>query len=258
MTALLSLEGVTARRGASRVLDGVTLRIRAGEVVALLGPSGAGKSTIIRLLLGLLAPEGGLVRVRERVASRAGAILIPPDARDVAVVFQDLALWPHLTVAGNLGFVLRAKKVPRHERRARVREVLDRVGLTAKDDRYPGELSGGEQQRVAIARALVTRPSAILLDEPLANLDVVLARELLELVRELLQGGDTAALYVTHDPREAATLAGRLAVLDGGRIVHDGTLDELRAAPATPFVARVLEELGAPRSLDAGGETPPG
>jgi iron(III) transport system ATP-binding protein len=244
VTAILSLEGVAFARGGRRVLDGLSLHIAEGEVVALLGPSGSGKSTVIRLLLGLLAPDRGAVRIRGQVASEGGKVLVPPEARGLAVVFQGLALWPHLTVAGNLRFVLRSKTAPRSEERNRIYEMLGRLGLAGKEDRYPGELSGGEQQRVALARALVTRPSAILLDEPLTHLDVTLKRELLELLRSLLVGGDTAALYVTHDPFEAVQLSERLAVLEQGRIVQEGTSRALRASPATPFVERMLEVLG--------------
>jgi len=256
MTAVLTLEGVTAYRGSARVLDDLNLEIGAGEVVALLGPSGSGKSTIIRLLLGLLAPERGIVRVRGEVATQNDKILVPPETRDLAVVFQDLALWPHLSVAGNLRFVLRSKRLPRSEEKDRISEVLERVGLTGKEDRYPGELSGGEQQRVAIARALVTRPSAILLDEPLANLDVALKRELLDLLRGILGGGSIAALYVTHDPREAVTLGAALAVLDRGRIVQQGALEDLRTCPATAFVQQVLEALGPLEPGPAGRSVP--
>ena len=250
MMAVLELEGITARRGSAGVLDDLSLRIEEGEVVALLGRSGSGKSTVLRVLLGLLAPDRGIVRIREQIATQGDSIVLIPEARDLAVVFQDLALWPHWTVAGNLRFVLRSKKAPRSEEAARIREVLERVGLAEKADRYPGELSGGEQQRVAIARALVTRPSAILLDEPLANLDIALKHDLIELLRSLLGRSDTAALYVTHDPREAARLADRIAILEGGRVVQDGSLETLRAAPASPFVRRMLEELGP-----AGGHT---
>lgn len=244
MTAVLALEGITARRGSTRVLDDLGLSVAEGEVVALLGPSGSGKSTIVRLLLGLLAPERGIVRIRDQVATEGAKVVLAPEARDLAVVFQDLALWPHMTVAGNLRFVLRSKKAPRSGERDRIAEVLERVGLDDKAERYPGELSGGEQQRVAIARALVIRPSAILLDEPLANLDVALKHELLDLLRSILGSGETAALYVTQDPREAVRLAGRLAVLEGGRIVQEGAPSVLRAAPASPFVRRMLDDLG--------------
>lgn len=244
MTAVLALERITALRGSTRVLDDLGLSVAEGEVVALLGPSGSGKSTIVRLLLGLLAPERGIVRIRDQVATEGAKVVLAPEARHLAVVFQDLALWPHMTVAGNLRFVLRSKKAPRNEERDRIAEVLERVGLSDKAGRYPGELSGGEQQRVAIARALVIPPSAILLDEPLANLDVALKHELLDLLRSILDSGETAALYVTQDPREAVRLAGRLAVLEGGRIVQEGAPGVLRAAPATRFVRRMLEDLG--------------
>jgi iron(III) transport system ATP-binding protein len=245
MIPLLALEDVSVRRGTSQVLDGLTLRVNAGENVALVGPSGGGKSTIVRLLLGLLAPERGTVRIRGEVASQDGHIGMPPEARDIAVVFQDLALWPHLAVAGNLRFVLRSRRDSREREAERIEHMLTQVGLAEKAGRYPGELSGGEQQRVAMARALVTSPSAVLLDEPLANLDVALKAELLDLLLAVL-GTDTTAVYLTHDPREAARLSQHWAVLERGQIVQEDGLGALRRSPATAFVERMVEDLPGP------------
>ncbi len=178
------------------------------------------------------------------MAARDGRSLLPPEERKLAIVFQDLALWPHLTVHGNLAFGLDGKKVPRGERDDRIASILARVGLSGKERRHPGELSGGERQRVAIARALVLEPRAVLLDEPLSNLDVGLKQELLALFRELLRERGTAALYVTHDPREAQALGERTAVLDGGTIVHLGRLEELSRRLEVPFARRILDALG--------------
>ena len=159
------------------------------------------------------------------------------------MVFQDLALWPHLTVAGNLDFGLASRGLPRSVRSARIGEMLSRVGLGARARRYPGELSGGERQRVAIARALVLEPRALLLDEPLSNLDAPLRRELMVLLFQLLKERRVSGLYVTHDIREAAALGDRIAVLETGRIVQEGSLESLRSTPATQFVQGVIEDL---------------
>lgn len=237
MSRALAYESVSLRRGSTVVLDALSLELGAGEILAVLGPSGAGKSTLVRLALGFDAPDAGVVRLGEDIASEPGRIVLPPERRGLAVVFQDLALWPHMTVAENLRFVL-----PRNTDPGRITAMLARVGLADKRQRRPGELSGGEQQRVAIARALVADPPAVLLDEPLANLDIVLAAELLDLFAELLRERTKAALYVTHDPREAILLADRIAVIEAGRIVQTGTAAELRATPATPFIERAFAD----------------
>ncbi|MCP3961057.1 MAG: ABC transporter ATP-binding protein [bacterium] len=238
--------------GATEVLRNLSLEVGAGEILALLGPSGCGKTTLVRLILGLLAPATGTIRIDGRTVSAPGRILTPPEKRGLAVVFQDLALWPHLTVAGNLAFGLSAQGVRRRERRRRIAAMLERVGLESHRRRYPGELSGGERQRVAIARALVLEPRAVLFDEPLTHLDVALRRELLEVFRQLLAergpAEGAAALYVTHDPREAASLGDRIAVLEGGEITCAGSWTELAGAPAagapaSAFSSALLKEM---------------
>ncbi|MBI4479758.1 MAG: ATP-binding cassette domain-containing protein [Acidobacteria bacterium] len=244
MTALIEFQDVRFRYGDEEVLRGVSFALQAGKVLAVLGPSGAGKSSIVRVALGLSAPTTGTIRLMGEIASQDGRVLIAPEERGLGVVFQDLALWPHLTVECNLAFALNAQRVSREERRERIHAALSRVGLLEKARRYPGELSGGERQRVAIMRALVTLPRAVLLDEPLSNLDIALKQELLHLFRELLVEQHTAALYVTHDPREAARLAERLVVLEEGRVVQQGTFSDLRSRPATRFVEHVVEDLG--------------
>jgi len=245
MSAALALEGVSLAYRGRTVLDAVTLHVAAGEVLGLLGPSASGKTSLVRVLLGFAVPHAGTVRLGDRVVSRDRSLLVAPEDRGLAVVFQDLALWPHLTVEGNLAFGLDARGAPVAERRQRIAAILGRVGLGGTERRYPGELSGGERQRVAIARALVTEPRALLLDEPLASVDVGLKRELLELLRELLHEHGTTAVHVTHDLRDALEVADRLAVLEAGRVVQQGRLDDLRRAPATPFVRALLEDLSA-------------
>jgi len=243
VSAVVELAGITTRLAGRIVHDDVSLAIAEGEALALLGPSGSGKSTLVRVVLGLVAPERGIVRLRGTVVTDGRRLATPPEDRRLAVVFQDLALWPHLTVAGNLRFVLRSRRCDRASVPAHIVRALDRVGLAGFQDRYPGELSGGEQQRVALARALVADPDVVLFDEPLANLDVRLKRELLPLVAELLSAGGTSALWVTHDPREAAALTQRAVVLEGGRVVQSGRWDAVCAEPATAFVQAVADTI---------------
>ena len=244
MSAAIELDGITVLRDGRKVLADVSLRVHAGETLSVLGSSGSGKTTLLRLVAGFVAPQVGSLRIGEVVAAAHGRSVLPPEERNLAMVFQDLALWPHLTVHGNLAFGLEGRKIPRAERDDRIAAILARVGLTGKDRRHPGELSGGERQRVAIARALVLEPRAVLFDEPLSNLDVGLKQELLTLFRELLHERGTTSLYVTHDPREARALGDRTAVLDGGRIVHLGRLEELRGRLDLPFARSILESLG--------------
>jgi iron(III) transport system ATP-binding protein len=224
-----------------QILREVSLDVVPGEVVALAGPSGSGKSTLLRVVLGLTAPSAGTLSVGERVVSQGGKILVAPEDRNLAMVFQDLALWPHLTVTGNLEFALRSRGVSRREREDRIRAVLERTGLLDKASRRPATLSGGERQRVALARALVQQPVALLLDEPLASLDVLLRVEMLSFLRELLRDRRCPVLYVTHDGSEAAALADRVVVLEGGRVAQQGTIAELLAAPSTAFVRAFVE-----------------
>ena len=240
MTPIAELRGVTLRYAG---LAGLDLTIPARGVTALLGPSGSGKSSALRLLMGLAAPDDGQVVLEGRVASDAGRVLVPPEDRRLGVVFQDLALWPHLSVRENFVFGLRARGVAPAAGEARVDLLLAQLGLAAKADRRPGELSGGERQRVAIGRALVLEPALVLLDEPLSNLDVALKDELLALFANLLRARPVAALYVTHDPREADVLADRVAVLEAGRVTQFGMLSEILAAPATAFARHVARTL---------------
>jgi iron(III) transport system ATP-binding protein len=242
MTAAISLSEVTFAYAARNILEGLQLSVAPGEVVALLGPSGSGKSTVLRLVLGFAAPTEGSIHVGGELVSKAGEVLVPPEERRLAVVFQDLALWPHLTVRGNLAFGLGPGK-QRGEREARIEQLLTRVGLAGKQKRYPGELSGGERQRVAIARALIMDPRAILLDEPLSNLDVSLKRDLLGAFHELFEERNSTVLYVTHDLREAAALGDRIVVIESGKLVQEGSLETLRSRPASCFIERLVEDL---------------
>jgi len=250
MSTALAFEAVSLVYGRRTALDGVDLRVASGEVLALLGPSASGKTSVLRVALGFAAPRTGIVRLGDRVVSRDGRVLVAPEDRGLGVVFQDLALWPHLTVEGNLGFGLTAQGVHGEERARRIAVILQRVGLTGTERRHPGELSGGQRQRVAIARALVLEPRAVLLDEPLASVDVDLRRELLTLLRELFSEKGTTVVHVTHDLREAVAIAHRFAVMEQGRIVQNGSLDDLRRAPATPFVESLVDDLESKEGSD--------
>ncbi len=246
MTAAIALDDVHFGYDGRELLSGLSLSVPAGEVLALVGPSGSGKSTVLRLLLGFELPRRGSVHVNGVLVSTPDRLVVPPEERSLAVVFQDLALWPHLSVHGNLAFGPASQGIGREERERRIAAALTRVGLADKARRHPAELSGGERQRVAIARALVLEPRAVLLDEPLANLDACLKRELLTSFRRLFEDQRVAALYVTHDLREAAVLADRIVVLEDGKLVQEGVLQDLRAQPATAFVRSLVADLTWP------------
>ncbi len=242
MSTAVAVDELGVVLGVDRVLDGVTLDVADGEILGVLGPSGSGKTTLLRVVLGLLAPSGGTVVLDGALASERDRVIVPAERRGLGVVFQELALWPHLSVAGNLTFGLGARGIPRDERRARAATMLERVGLASLAARRPSDLSGGERQRLAIARALVIEPRAVLFDEPLANLDLVRKVELLAFFRELLRERRTPAIYVTHDPRELVDLADRIAILEAGKVVQVGTLEGLRSSPSTPFVHAICKE----------------
>jgi iron(III) transport system ATP-binding protein len=215
----IHVRGLRQRFGEQTVLDGIDLDVPAGTTLALLGPSGCGKSTLLKLLAGLLRPDEGSVRFGgETVADPARAA--PPEARGLGMVFQDYALWPHMTVAGNVSFPLEMRGVPRAERAALVAQALARVGLEPLAGRRPSALSGGQQQRVALARAIVARPRILLFDEPLSNLDAQLRATLCDDIRALLAQLGTTAVYVTHDRSEADALAHTIVTLAQGRVAR--------------------------------------
>ncbi len=210
---IVEMREVTKFYDGERVLEGYRLGVEEGERVAILGPSGCGKTTILRLIAGFIAPDRGEVVIRGETVSRQGRVLVPPERRDVGMVFQDLALWPHLSVKGNIAFGLKARGIPRAERGRRIAEILDLVGMGPYADRRPGELSGGQQQRVALARALVLEPAVLLMDEPLSSLDMDLRVRLRgEILRLQAQLG-FAMVYVTHDRQEAREMAERVVEL---------------------------------------------
>ncbi len=225
----LQLDRIVRLAGGRTIVDGVSLSAAEGEVVCLLGPSGCGKSTTLRVAAGLERPEAGEVRVAG-VLVDGQQTFVPPEKRGVGLVFQDLALFPHLTVMGNASFGLAG--LPRPERDARARELLSRVGLAGREREYPATLSGGEQQRLAVVRALAPRPRVMLLDEPFSGLDDRLRDSIRADILGLLRRSRTATLFVTHDPTEALRAADRIALMRAGRIVQIGTPAALIDTPA--------------------------
>ncbi|MFN3970918.1 MAG: ABC transporter ATP-binding protein [Gemmobacter sp.] len=249
----VSAQGLVLTYGNTPILRGIDLDLPAGQTLALLGPSGCGKTTLLRLVAGLLAPSAGEISIAGRKVAGPG-IFVPPEKRRLGMVFQDYALWPHLTVAGNVAFPLEMMGVARAEREARVVTALDRVGLAAMAGRSPAALSGGQQQRVAIARAIVGEPGIVLFDEPLSNLDRELRETMVAELGALIRGLGLTTIYVTHDQSEALTLADQVAVMAAGQIAQLATPEELIEHPASTKVAEFLR-LGAVLHLrrDAGG-----
>ncbi|MFC5386338.1 ABC transporter ATP-binding protein [Aquamicrobium segne] len=225
--------------GTTPVLKGIDIALPAGNTLALLGPSGCGKTTLLRLIAGLLAPSFGQVWIEEELVAGNG-IFLPPEKRGLGMVFQDYALWPHLSVAGNVGFPLEMRKIGKAERDRRVIEALRRVELEHLANRSPGALSGGQQQRVAIARAIVAEPRIVLFDEPLSNLDRELRENMVGELASLIRQLGLTAIYVTHDQSEAFTLADQVAIMDHGLIAQLAAPEELIEAPASAKIAEFL------------------
>jgi iron(III) transport system ATP-binding protein len=220
------------------VLDDFTLRANQGELVTLLGPSGCGKTTTLRCIAGLERAQRGEIRIGERVvASAERRVFLPPNRRDIGMVFQSYALWPHMTVFGNVAYPLRVRRRDRQERQRAVMEILEMVGMDRYAHRPVTELSGGQQQRVALARAMVARPAVLLFDEPLSNLDAKLRRSMRREIRDAHDKSGGTSIYVTHDQEEAIALSDRIVVIRGGTIQQVGTPKEIYTKPATRFVA---------------------
>jgi len=215
----INISGLGHQFDTHQVLDDINLRVAAGTTLALLGPSGCGKSTLLKLLAGLLQPSHGHIYFGERLIA-SPSLCIPPEQRNIGMVFQDYALWPHMSVAQNVDFPLQMRRVTRIERHKRVAAALERVGLSDFAARKPAELSGGQQQRVALARAIVAQPGILLFDEPLSNLDRDLRESLCRDITRLLAQLHTTAIYVTHDRAEASIVAQHIAYMAKGRIVE--------------------------------------
>ncbi len=237
--ASVDLRGLTKRFGALAVVDNVSLKIDHGQLVCLLGPSGCGKTTTLRLIAGFLEPSDGEIHVGDRLVS-SKARTLPPEQRNMSMIFQSYALWPHMTVTENIVYGLRLRKMDRDTIAKKLAAILATTKLEALAQRYPGELSGGQQQRVALARALIVEPETLLLDEPLSNLDANLREEMRFEIRRLHDEYRYTTVYVTHDQSEAMTTADLIAVMNGGRIDQLGTPEDIYARPESEFVARFI------------------
>jgi iron(III) transport system ATP-binding protein len=248
MSRGVTVDRVTFGYGATPVLEEVTLHVERGEFFAFLGPSGSGKTTLLRLIAGFGRPAGGRILIGDRDVTE-----LPPWSRNVGMVFQSYALWPHMTVAGNVAFGLERRRLPRTEIARKVGDVLALVGLSAFGDRRPAQLSGGQQQRVALARTLVIEPEVLLLDEPLSNLDARLRVDMRVELRQLQRKLGITAIYVTHDQEDANAVADRIAVLDQGRIQQIGAPLDLYDRPANRFVATFLGTVNLIEGMIDGG-----
>ena len=237
--ASVELRGLTKRFGSLAVVDDVSLRIDHGQLVCLLGPSGCGKTTTLRLIAGFLEPTLGEIHVGDRVVS-SSARTLPPESRKMSMIFQSYALWPHMTVAENIVYGLRLRKLDRATIAKKLDVILKATKLEVLAQRYPGELSGGQQQRVALARALIVEPETLLLDEPLSNLDANLREEMRFEIRRLHDEYRYTTVYVTHDQSEAMTTADLIAVMNAGRIDQLGSPEDIYDRPQSEFVARFI------------------
>ncbi|MGI5867905.1 MAG: ABC transporter ATP-binding protein [Kiritimatiellia bacterium] len=237
MAVSISIQNLTKTFGETRALDRVSLEIAPGELFFLLGPSGCGKTTLLRHIAGFHRPDEGRVFIGGDDVTDT-----PPHRRDTGMVFQSYALWPHMTLAENVAFGLEMRRVPAAETKRRVHEALDIVKMASRADSKPNELSGGQQQRIALARALVVQPRCLLLDEPLSNLDAKLRLEMRVEIRRICKQAGLTAVYVTHDQKEALSIADRLAVMRDGRFEQIGTPLEVYRKPDSAFVASFIGE----------------
>ena len=228
----IAVENLTKRFGTIAAISQVSLSVEDGEMFTLLGPSGCGKTTLLRVLAGFYAADEGRIRFGDRVVND-----VPPHERGIGMVFQNYALWPHMTVLGNVSYGLKLRRVSASDTASRVQGALAKVGLTGLGDRYPGQLSGGQQQRVALARALVLNPQMLLLDEPLSNLDAKIRVQVRAEIRKLQKELGITAVYVTHDQEEALAMSDRIAVFNLGRVCQVGPPKALYERPANRFVA---------------------
>lgn len=231
----ISLSQIVKKFGNFTALNGINLEIRDGELFTLLGPSGCGKTTTLRLIAGFYQPDSGEIRFNDRVVNA-----VPTAQRGIGIVFQNYALWPHMTVAQNIAYGLKIKKMDSVEIRKKVAEGLEKVGLTGMGNRYPGQLSGGQQQRVALARALVLSPEVLLLDEPLSNLDAKVRMKVRAEIRQIQQDLKITTIYVTHDQEEALTLSDQIAVMREGSVAQVGTPKDLYERPDNAFTAHFI------------------
>jgi ABC-type Fe3+/spermidine/putrescine transport system ATPase subunit len=237
---ILKVEGITKLFKDVKALDDVSFEFEKG-ILSFLGPSGCGKTTLLRSIAGLEVPDAGSISIADKVqTSIERGILVPPYSRAIGFVFQNYALWPHMTVFKNVAFGLKLRKQSADEIERKVLSSLELVGLKGREQRYPSQLSGGQQQRVALARSLALEPRLILLDEPLSNLDAKLREEMRVELKRLIKKVGISALYVTHDQEEAFTISDAVVVMDSGKILQYGAPDEIYNRPAHPFVASFI------------------
>ena len=252
--SFLELDGLTKRYGSLTVVKGVNLSVEKGKLVCLLGPSGCRKTTTLRLIAGFVAANAGAIRVGGQTIS-SEHLSVPPEARNMSMIFQSYALWPHMTVFQNVAYGLKLRKLPAAEIATRVRTILASTQLSPLEARYPGELSGGQQQRVSLARALVIKPEILLLDEPLSNLDANLREEMRFEIRRLHDEFRYTTVYVTHDQAEAMTTADIIVVMNDGRIEQAGSPEDIYQRPETEFVARFIGGTNILKGKKGAGET---
>lgn len=253
MAVSIQLDSIVKRFETTLALDHITLHIEPGELFFLLGPSGCGKTTLLRHIAGFYTPDEGTIRIGE-----ADVTNVPPYKRDTGMVFQSYALWPHMTLAENVAFGLKMRNIPKREMDDRVHEALEMVKMGDRADAKPNQLSGGQQQRIALARALVIKPRCLLLDEPLSNLDAKLRLEMRMEIRKICKQAGLTSVYVTHDQKEALSIADRLAVLRAGRIEQIGAPLEVFRHPANSFVASFIGETNfLPPDFFGAAFTPP-